>query len=166
MRQSRTHRQDQASAPVELPPHVKQVLGPESERLLEVLLLPPPVSIRYNPRKPVAMPGSPVPWCAQGRYLEARPVFTLDPLLHAGAYYVQEASSMLLEQAFRSCPALPADAVVLDLCAAPGGKSTHLAALLPEPASLIASEPVRARQAALMENLWKWGRPDVVIKIG
>jgi len=159
----RTHRQDHASAPVELPPHVRQVLGQESELLLEVLRMPPPVSIRYNPRKPVATQGSPVPWCEQGRYLEARPVFTLDPLLHAGAYYVQEASSMLLEQAFRSCTALPADAVVLDLCAAPGGKATHLAALLPEPALLIANEPVRARQAALMENLWKWGRPDVVI---
>lgn len=73
---------------------------------------------------------------------------------------------MLLEQAFRACSALPNDAVVLDLCAAPGGKTTHLAALLPEEAVLIANEPVRTRQAALVENVWKWGRPDTIVTGG
>lgn len=159
----RTHRHGPPAVPVELPPHVEELLGPESGRLLHALLSPPPVSIRLNPLKPTDTDGAPVPWCDQGRYLEERPIFTLDPLLHAGAYYVQEASSMLLGQAFRACEALPADAVVLDLCAAPGGKSTHLAALLPETALLIANEPVRTRQAPLKENLWKWGRPDVAI---
>lgn len=132
-------------------------MGAEAELLLEALKGPAPVSIRLDSLKEATVEGIPVPWCPQGRYLEERPVFTLDPLLHAGAYYVQEASSMLLEQAFRACSALPADAVVLDLCAAPGGKSTHLAALLPEEAVLIANEPVRSRQVALTENLWKWG---------
>ena len=148
---------------VELPPYVRQRLGAESDRLLEALALSPPTSIRLNPLKPFAAQGSPVPWCEHGRYLDLRPIFTLDPLLHAGAYYVQEASSMLLAQAFQSCAELPPDAVVLDLCAAPGGKSTHLAALLSEEALLICNEPVRARQPALTENLWKWGRPNVVI---
>jgi len=148
---------------VQLPPFVREILGAEAELLLEALKGPAPVSIRLDPLKEATVEGIPVPWCPQGRYLEERPVFTLDPLLHAGAYYVQEASSMLLEQAFRACSALPADAVVLDLCAAPGGKSTHLAALLPEEAVLIANEPVRSRQVALTENLWKWGRPDTII---
>ncbi len=159
----RSNRYVPPKTPVELPPYVRQRLGAESDRLLEALLLPPPISIRLNPLKPSDAQGTPVPWCEHGRYLETRPIFTLDPLLHAGAYYVQEASSMLLAQAFRSCTELPSDAVVLDLCAAPGGKSTHLAALLPPEALLICNEPVRARQASLIENLWKWGRPNVVI---
>lgn len=138
-------------------------MGADADLLLEALKLPAPVSIRANPLKEAMVEGMPVPWCPQGRYLEQRPVFTLDPLLHAGAYYVQEAGSMLVEQAFHACSALPADAVVLDLCAAPGGKTTHLAALLNDEAVLIANEPVRARQAALTENLWKWGRPDTII---
>ena len=149
--------------PVQVPPSVRESLGEDADLLLEALKSPAPVSIRLNPLKQALIEGVSVPWCPQGRYLEERPIFTLDPLLHAGAYYVQEASSMLLEQAFRACTALPADAVALDLCAAPGGKTTHLAALLPEEAVLIANEPVRARQTALTENLWKWGRPDTII---
>lgn len=149
--------------PLVLPPHVRDLLGDEAEDLLSSLRAPAPVSIRLNPLKPVEMPGEPVHWCNLGRYLPERPVFTLDPLFHAGAYYVQEASSMLLEQAFRAAGNLPEYAVVLDLCAAPGGKSTHLAALLPPSALLISNEPVRQRQAALLENLWKWGRKNVVV---
>lgn len=152
-----------ADVPVVLPPAVKQSLRAESDRLLDALKSPSPVSIRCNPSKMAAMAGELVPWCAQGRYLAERPVFTLDPLFHQGAYYVQEAASMLVEQAYRACTGLPADPVTLDLCAAPGGKSTHLAALLPRKGLLICNEPVRARQPVLMENLWKWGRPGVVI---
>lgn len=163
MGRKRSRRQGDPQEPLQLPPSVRENLGDEADLLLEALKSPAPVSIRLNPLKEASMEGSPVPWCSSGRYLEERPVFTLDPLLHAGAYYVQEASSMLLEQAFKACSALPTDAVVLDLCAAPGGKSTHLAALLQDQAILIANEPVRARQAALMENLWKWGRPDTIV---
>lgn len=159
----RASRHRVADVPVQLPPRVRESLGVEAPLLLEALQGTAPVSIRLNPFKGALVHGAPVPWCPQGRYLEERPVFTLDPLLHAGAYYVQEAASMLLEQALLACSPLPADAVVLDLCAAPGGKTTHLAAHLPQGALLIANEPVRARQAALMENLWKWGRPDTII---
>lgn len=108
-------------------------------------------------------PGTAVPWCTTGRYLAERPVFTLDPFLHAGCYYVQEAASMLLEQAVIAGGPWDADTIALDLCAAPGGKSTHLAALLPAEALLICNEPVKPRQAALQENLWKWGRTGTVI---
>ena len=96
-----------------------------------------PVSVRFNPLKgyaakaglPVAVP---VPWCADGFYLAERPQFTSDPLLHAGAYYVQEASSMFIAQAFRQIDFAPRR--MLDLCAAPSGKSTLWRALLPDDA--------------------------------
>jgi len=163
MGRKRTQRPIPADRPFVFPPVVRELLGSETEALLKVLDGPSPISIRLNPLKPFPTVGSIVPWCANGRYLEERPVFTLDPVLHAGAYYVQEASSMLLEQAIKACGPLAPDTVALDLCAAPGGKSTHLAELLPKEALLVCNEPVRARQGALMENLWKWGRPNTVI---
>jgi len=121
------------------------------------------VSIRLNPLKPSSIAGERVPWCASGQYLPERPSFTLDPLLHAGAYYVQEASSMLLEQAFRRTDLAEKDILALDLCAAPGGKSTHLASLLSPGSLLVSNEVTPARQGALMENLWKHGRANTVI---
>ncbi|MCL1973362.1 MAG: hypothetical protein FWG54_00920, partial [Bacteroidetes bacterium] len=106
----------------------------------------PPVSIRLHPQKGEALSkyGEEVPWCPTGRYLPERPVFTLDPHFHAGAYYVQEASSMFLtslahlfkEQKIRR---------VLDLCAAPGGKSTLLAELLDPDGFLVANEVIKSR---------------------
>ena len=126
-----------------------------------------PVSVRFNPLKggdaakaglPVA---EPVPWCADGFYLSERPQFTSDPLLHAGAYYVQEASSMFIAQAFRQIDFTPHR--VLDLCAAPGGKSTLWRALLPDDALLVANEPIRPRANILAENLAKWGHPNVIV---
>lgn len=98
-----------------------------------------------------------VRWCAAGRYLSQRPVFTLDPLFHAGAYYVQEASSMFLEHLV--CSLLPDrnNLRVLDLCAAPGGKSTLLASLLDESSLLISNEVIRTRASVLEENVIRWG---------
>ena len=126
-----------------------------------------PVSVRFNPLKGgvVAKAGLPVaesvPWCADGFYLSERPQFTSDPLLHAGAYYVQEASSMFIAQAFKQIDFTPRR--VLDLCAAPGGKSTLWRALLPDDALLVANEPIRPRANILAENLTKWGHPNVVV---
>lgn len=123
-----------------------------------------PVSIRLNPAKVAGLPFEPelpVPWAENAYYLPQRPQFTLDPLLHAGTYYVQEASSMFVEQAFRALPSVPAR--VLDLCAAPGGKSTLWSSLLPDGALLVANEPVRSRAMILAENMTKWGHPDVVV---
>ena len=122
-----------------------------------------PVSIRYNRHKNATPQDTEkVAWCDKGSYLTTRPVFTLDPLLHAGAYYVQEASSMFLEQAavlWRG----QTDLRFLDLCAAPGGKSTHLADLMPGGSLLVSNEVIRSRTAALVENLAKWGNPNVVV---
>jgi 16S rRNA C967 or C1407 C5-methylase (RsmB/RsmF family)/NOL1/NOP2/fmu family ribosome biogenesis protein len=127
-----------------------------------------PVSVRMNRAKaPAALPApvaGEVPWAEEGRYLVERPVFTLDPALHAGAYYVQEASSMFLAHALRGILAEQVEPVVaLDLCAAPGGKSTHLYDLLPEGSLLIANEVIRPRAEVLAENLTKWGAMRVAV---
>ena len=140
----------------------------EAGRLAQTLQGAPLTSIRLNAAKCREVPAdmSPlrrVPWCDTGYYLGQRPSFTFDPLLHAGAYYVQEASSMFVGQAVRAY--LPSDSpvVVLDLCAAPGGKSTLLRSLLPGGSLLVANEVVRSRAQILVENLVKWGHPDVVV---
>ena len=105
----------------------------------------------------------PVPWCKNGRYLSERPSFTLDPLFHAGAYYVQEASSMFLDFAVK-CLYKDADAPnhVLDLCAAPGGKSTLLAAALPQ-SFIVSNEVIKNRVTILAENISKWGSSNVAV---
>ncbi len=99
-----------------------------------------------------------VAWCKDGRYLPDRPVFTLDPLFHAGAYYVQEASSMFVGHAFSALTDQSAPLRVLDLCAAPGGKSTLLASLLREDDLLVANEVIQQRSAILVENITRWGQ--------
>jgi 16S rRNA C967 or C1407 C5-methylase (RsmB/RsmF family)/NOL1/NOP2/fmu family ribosome biogenesis protein len=124
------------------------------------------VSIRTNPAKPVVSPslkiaGS-VPWCEQGYYLKERPFFTLDPLLHAGAYYVQDASSMFVWQALQQLIPEQAGKKVLDLCAAPGGKSTILASHFKE-GLVVANEVIKNRASILVENLTKWGAASVVV---
>lgn len=121
-------------------------------------------SIRYNiHKKPQEVPPlRPVLWSESGYYLDEKRVFTLDPLFHAGAYYVQEASSMFLEQ-FLKTISLRDNAFVLDLCASPGGKSTHLLNLLKSTQLLVSNEVIKSRVAALKENLIKWGRENVVI---
>ncbi len=123
----------------------------------------PPVSIRFNPAKNNPVLANGVPWTAFGMYLSQRPVFTLDPTLHGGAYYVQEASSMFLEQAIKQSLDLSQPLRVLDLCAAPGGKSTHLLSLLNRDSLLVANEVIRPRATILSENIQKWGHPNVLV---
>lgn len=106
---------------------------------------------------------SKVPWTNQGYYLPQRPSFTLNPYFHAGAYYVQEASSMFLEYAVRNTVDTSADLKVLDLCAAPGGKSTLLQSLLHDNSLLITNEVIKSRAALLADNLTKWGAANVVV---
>jgi len=102
-----------------------------------------------------------VPWCPTGYYLSDRPTFTFDPLLHAGCYYVQEASSMFIDCVLRQYVKEPV--AMLDLCAAPGGKSTAARAALPEGSLLVSNEPIRQRASILLENITKWGHPDCVV---
>ena len=145
---------------------VAQLLGQEeADGLCRALLEEPTVSVRVNRAKagcpPQDVENERVPWCETGYYLSSRPSFTLDPLFHAGTYYVQEASSMFIEQAFKTMDFQPQR--MLDLCAAPGGKSTLWRSLLPDGALLVANEPIRQRAMILLENLTKWGHPDVVV---
>ena len=102
-----------------------------------------------------------VPWCSDGFYLDHRPQFTFDPLLHAGCYYVQEASSMFIDRVLRQYIDKPV--AMLDLCAAPGGKSTAALAALPEGSFLVSNEPVRTRANILAENITKWGAGNVIV---
>lgn len=104
-----------------------------------------------------------VDWCSTGYYLSERPSFTLDPKFHGGAYYVQEASSMFLEQAMRQTLDLSHPLVVLDLCAAPGGKSTLLQSLISNENLLISNEVIQSRVSVLRENIMKWGADNVVV---
>ncbi len=143
----------------------------ERDQLLKALETEPQVSIRFNPLIPDAeslalqslecSADGRVPWAGNAVYLDHRPQFTLDPLIHMGCYYVQEASSMFLEQAVRKCVSGPVRA--LDLCAAPGGKSTLLASLLPEGSLLVSNEIQRGRAQILAENMTKWGRTGVMV---
>src|SRR4030095_5372686 len=98
-----------------------------------------------------------------GYYLPERPVFTLDPLFHAGVYYVQEASSMFLEQALKQSVDLSQPIKILDLCAAPGGKSTLIESLLNEESLLVSNEVIKTRVNVLQENITKWGGKNVVV---
>lgn len=149
--------------PTQFEDSMKAALGGEYDAFRAALEQDPQVSIRTNPRKfPTLSEGDRVPWCATGQYLDKRPSFTLDPLLHAGCYYVQEASSMFVEQVFRQFVDTEAP-VVLDLCAAPGGKSTHLASLLDGKGWLVTNEVMRNRVNILRENLIKWGAPNVTV---
>ncbi|HEY6063723.1 MAG TPA: RsmB/NOP family class I SAM-dependent RNA methyltransferase, partial [Chitinophagaceae bacterium] len=104
-----------------------------------------------------------IPWTDVGYYLDTRPSFTFDPLFHAGCYYVQEASSMFLEQALRQTVDLSKPVKVLDLCAAPGGKSTHIQSLISKESLLVSNEVIRSRVNILKDNIIKWGCENVVV---
>ena len=131
---------------------------------------PPVVSIRVNKAKvidrSIVLPDTNirelVPWCEEAYVLHERPSFTLDPFFHAGAYYVQESSSMFLQhvmhQLFNGCTALKA----LDMCAAPGGKSTLMAGM-PELGFIVSNEIIHSRVAVLQENIIKWGSLKVLV---
>ena len=120
-------------------------------------------TIRINSLKYKCQPAlKPVEYCNSGYCLPQRPVFTLDPFIHAGVYYVQEQSSMFLEQAIKQLD-LKHDIKVLDVCASPGGKSTHLASLISPGSLLVSNDVIRARSQILSENLKKWGNPNVIV---
>ena len=102
-----------------------------------------------------------VPWHEDGYYLNKRPQFTLDPLFHAGCYYVQEASSMFLGEVLNQY--LKPNSIVLDMCAAPGGKSTLISQYLGEEGLLVSNEVVRQRVFILSENIQKWGNGNTIV---
>ena len=144
---------------------MQQLLGKELNAFTKSLEENTPISIRFNTHKKnvPANDADSVPWCPTGKYLKERPIFTLDPSFHGGAYYVQEASSMFLEQALTQSVDLTQSLHVLDLCAAPGGKSTHLLSLLNKSSLLVSNEVIRSRASVLSENIQKWGNSNVIV---
>lgn len=143
---------------------IEVVLGKEYNDFFDTLTEKAATSIRFNPRKLAAIPEGfdQVPWYDRAIYLPERPKFTLDPLFHAGAYYVQEASSMILAHALSALVDFSRPLKVLDLAAAPGGKSTLLADLLSDDSLLLANEVIKSRYQVLRQNLIKWGSPNTI----
>lgn len=154
--------------------YLEEAIGCENARVaFSAFDAPASVSVRLNPLKPVGpMSGRKVAWSQYGRILDERPKFTLDPLFHAGAYYVQDSSSMFVGYIFRQALSqmdMPSHRPlrVLDLCAAPGGKTTDLASSLREVCGenflLVANEVMKARVGVLADNVALWGDPNVVV---
>ena len=137
-------------------------MGGELDSFCRALQTDAITSVRLNDKADVVLPwAGRVPWCEDGWYLNERPQFTLDPLFHAGCYYVQEASSMFIEHILHTY--VKQDSIVLDLCAAPGGKSTLLSQWLAEEGLLISNEVVRQRVFILSENIQKWGNGNTIV---
>jgi 16S rRNA C967 or C1407 C5-methylase (RsmB/RsmF family)/NOL1/NOP2/fmu family ribosome biogenesis protein len=123
-----------------------------------------PTSIRLNPfKRSLAASGNSIPWCKSGYYLDSRPSFTFDPLFHAGCYYVQEASSMFIGHILDQIHSDTDPIKVLDLCAAPGGKSTLINSLLDPADLLVANEIIKTRVPVLTDNLSRWGTSNTIV---
>ena len=138
--------------------------GFDRDTFIKAHLSPSPTSVRINPNKQTVFASSqPVPWCRDGFYLAERPSFTFDPLFHAGCYYVQEASSMFIDTIMRTIKAQVQEPLkVLDLCAAPGGKSTLLASVINADDLLVANEIIKTRVPVLTDNLSRWGNANII----
>ncbi len=164
---------DNPPLPGDFADRISRQFPDEAGAFLRALDEPGRTSIRIHPQKwerisddPVP-PGEPVAWSRNGFFLDKRPSFTLDPLFHAGSYYVQEASSMFLERVLTEL--WPDDdasdegpGLILDACAAPGGKTTLMASHFPD-AMIVANEVIRSRVPALMENSIKWGTGNIAV---
>ena len=137
----------------------------DSEAILLALREPSPVSIRINQGKWNKQPvdAEPVPWCRNGFYLASRPSYTLDPLFHSGCYYPQEASGMFLEQVLLQTAGPLKNIRMLDLCGAPGGKSTLLSDMAGPDNLLVANEVIRSRASILAETITKWGSGNTMV---
>ena len=153
------------SLPSEFAQSMRVQLGAEWPDFEASLSTVAPTSIHYNLKKASAVQlfdGPVVPWNEFGQYLHQRPSFTLDPNFHAGRYYVQEAGSMFLAFLLKQIQSQYPINTALDLCAAPGGKTTLLLNHLPDDSLIVANEVIKSRYAILQENLAKWGRSNVI----
>lgn len=154
----------QTSLPKSFVEQMEEILGDEIDRFTSAMNEEPPVSIRVHPVKSPEPPftGTKIPWTEMGYYLDERPLFTIDPIFHAGGYYVQEAGSMFSEYILRhNIDDFSETYRILDLCAAPGGKTTHLASLFGENSLIIANEINPKRYQVLKQNIGKWGMSNI-----
>ena len=148
--------------PVEFVASMREMLGEDAERLFAALDTEPATSIRLNPNKPARVfDGEKIGWSTWGRYLSERPQFTLDPLMHGGAYYVQEASSQFVGYMLKDDDMQGRR--VLDMCAAPGGKTTIYSTLVGREGLVVANDINRSRTLALADNVQRWGMGNVVV---
>jgi 16S rRNA C967 or C1407 C5-methylase (RsmB/RsmF family)/NOL1/NOP2/fmu family ribosome biogenesis protein len=144
--------------------HIENCEGFNESSFSKAHAMATPVSIRFNSLKPINHHHQEkVPWCDNAFYLDHRPAFVFDPLFHAGVYYVQEASSMFTGYLFQQYAPTQNAIKVLDLCAAPGGKSTLIADLMNENSLLVSNEVIKTRSKILKENIDKWGAPNIVV---
>ena len=124
----------------------------------------PPTAVRLNPCKSgasVAEAGEPIGWSRYGRFLMERPSFTADTAFHAGCYYVQEAGSQFVGHILEATGC--GDGRILDMCAAPGGKTTLYSSLVGKSGLVVANEPVKNRASILADNVRKWGTGNMVV---
>lgn len=150
--------------PADFVQQMKNLLGAEAQDFFDSLGRPAAVSVSQHITKiknwEENLEG--VKWNKRGVYLSQRPVFTLDPSFHAGAYYVQEASSMIISYVYQQLNPDNRPWRIIDLCAAPGGKSVLLANEMSEGSLLVCNEVIRSRYSVLRYNLDKWGLEGVV----
>lgn len=148
---------------------MKSLLNEEYSEFENSLNSPSPISIRLNPNKSandfILNKSGQIPWCHTGYYLSERPSFTLDPFFHAGHYYVQEPASMFLDFILNALN-IPKKCNVLDLCSAPGGKSTVLLSYFSEDAFIHCHEYDPHRATVLRQNLERWGTNNTFISQG
>lgn len=140
----------------------------EVAALLEAIQTPAPASVRVNAKKGATIQPdliqTAVPWSEHAFILKERPAYFADPAFHAGAYYSQEASSTIIEEVVKQLlETMPSKAIMLDLCGAPGGKSTILASQLRAEDVLVANEVIHSRTPVLHENLIKWGAANHIV---
>ena len=157
-----------AQLPEEFIQETRLLMGEERfNSYLEAFNEEAPTSIRLNTKKvSQEVSSSVIPWCEEGYYLEGRPPFTFDPLFHAGCYYVQEAASMFVSHVLRAVlPSTGSGTAIkaLDMCAAPGGKSTALLNVLSDDSLLVSNEPIPTRAQILLENITKWGASNCIV---
>jgi 16S rRNA C967 or C1407 C5-methylase (RsmB/RsmF family)/NOL1/NOP2/fmu family ribosome biogenesis protein len=151
--------------PVDFIPHLSKASGFDLESFIRAHQVPALTSIRYNPSKTEQRKDNqqPIAWCSEGFYLQQRPDFTLDPAFHAGAYYVQEASSMSISNFLTEQFGQSRNLKILDLCAAPGGKSTLLLSWLDGEGFLVANEVIKTRAAILRDSISRWGYANAAV---
>ncbi|MBN2166242.1 MAG: RNA methyltransferase [Marinilabiliaceae bacterium] len=153
------------SLPSDFLSRIRDQFGDQSDNFISALDDSNSYSVRINPLKvkPQLEFGLKIPWCDDGFDIKTRPVYTLDPLFHSGSYYPQESSSMFIHYLLNHIVEPTDDLKALDLCGAPGGKSTLLASFMNNKGLLVANEVIRSRSLILKENLIKWGYHNVIV---